>query len=302
MAEWTAERAVDAELARALIVEQFPQLAAARVERFGEGWDNTALLVDGGWVFRFPRRAIAVPLIELESAVLPLIADRLPLPVPVPLLIGRPTERFPWPFAGYRMLAGRTATSARPDDASRLASAEPLARFLDALHTMPTADAERAGAGPDQYGRLEVDARRPKLLELIARLERLGLPIDTARIRRLVEETPPRCEGMRPALVHGDLYGRHILVDAAGMPCGVIDWGDVHLGGVAIDLGIAHSYLPRAGHDAFRRAYGEIRELDWAIGRYRAITGAVNLVLYGEDIGDRDALGEGIAALERIAG
>lgn len=78
---WSPERVVDAELARELIESRFPRLAPARVEPLGEGWDNSVFAVNGAWVFRFPRRQLAVPLIEAELRLLPSLP---PLPVPVP--------------------------------------------------------------------------------------------------------------------------------------------------------------------------------------------------------------------------
>ena len=63
---WTAEHTVDEALARSLVETQFPDLAPARLTPLGVGWDNTVYDVDGRWVFRFPRRAIAVPLLETE--------------------------------------------------------------------------------------------------------------------------------------------------------------------------------------------------------------------------------------------
>ncbi len=71
---WAPEIAVDRELARHLIGSQFPELELRSLELIGEGWDNTVWLVDGEWSFRFPRREVAVPLVERELAVLPLIA------------------------------------------------------------------------------------------------------------------------------------------------------------------------------------------------------------------------------------
>src|SRR5262245_40038701 len=129
---WAAEHVVDVELARALIEDQFPELVPAKVEPFGVGWDNTAYLVNTKWVFRFPRRSIAAPLIERELALLPAIAPRVTLPIPVPRFAGRPEERFAWPFAGYRVLEGRTASRLSHDLRGR--AAEPLGRFLAALH------------------------------------------------------------------------------------------------------------------------------------------------------------------------
>src|SRR5215475_11256007 len=144
---WTAERAVSPELARDLIADQFPELAPVRVEAPSEGWDNIAYLVNGEWIFRFPRRTIAVDLIRTEVAVLPVIAPRLPLSIPLPVFAGEPEERFPWPFAGYRRLAGQTACRAGLTDEQRSRAAVPLARFLRALHAIPPGEAAQAGAG-----------------------------------------------------------------------------------------------------------------------------------------------------------
>lgn len=40
MPEWDPERAVDPELARALIEARVPELRGAPIERLAEGWDN----------------------------------------------------------------------------------------------------------------------------------------------------------------------------------------------------------------------------------------------------------------------
>lgn len=84
MPEWSAEIVVDERLARRLLDAQFPELEHPTLRLLGEGWDNTAWLVDDQWVFRFPRRAIALPGFERELAVLPALAPQLPLPVPTP--------------------------------------------------------------------------------------------------------------------------------------------------------------------------------------------------------------------------
>ena len=126
---WHPEIAVDEEAARVLIRAQFPQLDASRVEAIGFGFDNTAFLVGDAYVFRFPRRAIAVALIEREMAVLPAIAPLVPVPIPVPILDGRPDGAYPWPFAGYKLLNGSTASSLNLSDADCERIAEPLGAF-----------------------------------------------------------------------------------------------------------------------------------------------------------------------------
>lgn len=289
---WTAERVVDAELARALLAAQFPELAGASLAPLGTGWDNTAWLVAGSWVFRFPRRPIAVPLIEREIALLPAIAPRVPLPIPVPEKAGRPEERFPWPWAGHRLVPGRTADSAALADDARAAAAVPLARFLAALHAFPPGEAAALGAGGDDIGRLDVAARGETARAALSDLRGRGVldTADVARVERVLDGARAPASAPAPArtLVHGDLYARHLLVDGAGRLAGVIDWGDVHLGGPAVDLSVAHRFLPPGARDAFRRAYGPIDEATWRLAGFRAAAHAARTLLYAVCVGDTD--------------
>jgi hypothetical protein len=63
---WEAERRVDKDLARRLVRERSPEVAAERIELLGEGWDNVAYLVDGAWVYRFPRGEAQSKYLESE--------------------------------------------------------------------------------------------------------------------------------------------------------------------------------------------------------------------------------------------
>jgi aminoglycoside phosphotransferase (APT) family kinase protein len=299
-APWTAERSVSPELARDLIAGQFPALAPVRVEAPSEGWDNIAYRVNGEWIFRFPRRTIAVDLIRTEVAVLPVIAPRLPLPIPLPEFTGAPEERFPWPFAGYRRLSGQTACRADLSEDQRVRAAAPLGRFLRALHTIPLEVASEAGAGPDTMARMDVGARRGAVLERLDSLAAQGLLEDIGRWREIAESMPAGLPSDGPVLVHGDLYARHVLVDDAGAPCGVIDWGDAHLGDPAIDLSLACGFLPAAARDAFRAEYGLVAEHTWKKARFRALFSAVAILFYGADVGDADLVREGRAALRNV--
>lgn len=297
---WTPEHAVTPELARELIEEQFPDLAPVRIEPLGDGWDNTAFLVCGEWVFRFPRREVAVALIETECALLPSIAPHVPLPIPVPLEPGRPGPRFPWPFAGYRRIPGRSACGAELEEAQRRRAAAPLARFLSALHAFPADEAALLGAGPDTLGRLDVTKRCREIEKRLAEAQRLGLLDDPGPWRAIAEAAPRSWTPRDSILVHGDFYSRHVLVDDAGLPCGVIDWGDVHLGEPALDLSIAHGFLPRSAHDAFRDAYGPIDEDTWAMARFRALQSATVTLVYGHDVGDEALMREARTALRHL--
>jgi aminoglycoside phosphotransferase (APT) family kinase protein len=296
MAQWTAERLLSADDAQRLIDEQFPTLRPSRATLLGAGWDNTAFLVNEAYVFRFPRRQVAVDFITAETAVLPQLASRLPLAVPTPLFVGVPDSTFPWPFAGYRQLPGRTACEAHLSPSLRQANARPLARFLSALHSIPHDEAVGMGAGPDRIARMDMSTRLPEVRERLERLKGAGIIKSSAPWQWIfdsVGETPAS-----KVLVHGDLYVRHILLNGDELVTGIIDWGDVHLGHPAIDLSIAHSFLPPSAHGDFREAYGPIDDHTWRLARFRALHYAVMLSLYGHDIRDGDLVREAAVALD----
>lgn len=270
---WTAQHAVTPEQARALIAAQGWDLALARVEPLGKGFDNTAFLVDDAWVFRFPRREIAAPLVLTEASLLPALAPSLPLPIPAPRFVGRPHAGYPWSFTGYRLMPGRPACDRTWTDAERIAAAPGVARFLAALHAIPADLARSRGAGSDGFAKLAVGPRTLKAREDLAALHAAGLLDAAALARAEVVMAAAADLGPRPpeVPVHGDLYSQHILVDDAGVPTAVIDWGDTHVGDRALDLAFAWMFFPPAGRDAFRRAYGPIDDDTWTLARFRAL-------------------------------
>ncbi|HEY6908564.1 MAG TPA: phosphotransferase [Myxococcales bacterium] len=277
---WAAEVPLGAAVAQGLVERQFPALAPARVELLGEGWDNTAFLVNGSWVFRFPRREAAVALLETELRVLPRIARRLPLAVPVPQLRGEPDLSFPWPFAGHRLLPGVTADRAALRPEERLRCAEPLGRFLRALHDIPP-----GGLPADGIGRLEAQRLR-------------------AEIRRRLADPPsfvddPVRQPRADTLVHGDLHARQLLFEGGAL-CGAIDWGDVHRGDPAVDLAAVHAFLPPAAREAFLAAYGPVDEETWRLARLRALHVSAALAEYAKETADGPLLEEAAAAIARI--
>lgn len=281
MAEWDAEIEVSPELAMGLIRGQFPALGRT-IEPFGRGWDNDAYLVDGELVFRFPRRQIAVGLLETEARVLPRIAPHLPLPVPRPVWIGAPTERYRWPFAGYRLIGGHTAASVDLSPEERRAAAGPVAAFLRALHDIPTGGLELPG---DELERTNLVRRIPRLRDDLRELEEAGI-IDGGEpwLRLFDDEVPAPTSD--PVLVHGDLYELHILVDDAHRPCGLIDWGDVHRGDPAIDLSILYRFFPAAMRDDFLRVYGHVDERTARLARLRGAYHAVVVARFAHSTGN----------------
>jgi len=285
--QWEADITLTQEDATRLVERQFPELAPARLEPLGTGWDNTAYRVNRRWVFRFPRRHIAVGLLENEARILPRLASHLPLRVPQPVWHGHPEGAYPYPFAGYELLPGVTACAVEWTPGERLRNAPLLGRFLAALHGLPVDDETLAQGPGDELARADLRKRAPITLERLAEVEARHPAVEGAAVRAWVSrlvDTPPWTR--RPCWVHGDLYARHLLVDEHHTVTGVLDWGDVHLGDPAIDLTIAFTFLPPEARGAFREAYGDIDEATWNRARFRAFQYGTALLHYGPSVGD----------------
>lgn len=292
---WVATIPIDLAVASALIRAQFSDLADATVASFGAGWDNRAFIA-GDYVFRFPRRELGLVCMQAELAVLPRLAGRLPLPIPKPTHIGRPVEAYPYPFAGYRHLAGQTADAAGLTDAARIANAGALGAFLRALHAIaPPARCPVAAPSRSSVQRTLDRARACVAKMPVGLAGRVQAVIDGALAR--VPGDSSQVGAAQRTLVHGDLYARHLLIDDARRLCGVIDWGDVSQGDAAIDLAIAWLWLPPQGHAAFRAAYGEIDPATWARAAWRAAWDVAVTVQYGHATGDDAMLAEGRRAI-----
>ena len=204
-AAWTPEFVVGAADAERLISTAFPELRPVRAMLLGAGWDNTAFLINDSLVFRFPRRTMAVPLLEAECQVLPQLAPLLPLEIPAPTYFtsADPQRDFPWPVCGLRTFAGPdTGGGSGCLREDRNALAVPLGRFLRTLHSLPMESLPLTG---DTLGRLELTRRLPQARERLAKASSLSLITDPAPLKVLIDAAPPDSR-REDALVHGDLY------------------------------------------------------------------------------------------------
>lgn len=328
---WTPEHEVGAAQAATLIAEQFPALRDAPVTLLATGWDNTVHLVGGEWVFRFPRRAVALRLLAHETAVLPRLAGRLPLPVPFPELIGVPSDGFPWPFWGARLVPGvELADSGLPDE-RRSRAATDLGVFLRALHDPVLAaqvratpvdqaglpagsaavEAPPAAFGPDAASvalphdpmrRGDPGVRGPQAREWLARLAAAGLWQPDPAVFRLLDEAEPLGPGDgAPVLAHGDLHQRHLLLGDDGHATGVIDWGDVCLADPAVDLSLAYSGFIGPARAALLDAYGPVPAERAARARVLAVNLSAVLAEYAHAEGRTALLREALAGIARAA-
>jgi aminoglycoside phosphotransferase (APT) family kinase protein len=240
-----AEVSVPPDLVRRLLEAQQPDLAHLPIRGMAYGWDNLMYRLGDGLAVRLPRRAAAAGFIVHEQRWLPVVAPRLPLPVPAPVRAGRPALGYPWPWSVVPFLPGRLAAREPPADLAGAAAS--LGRFLATLHVPAPPDAP---ANP---------LRGVPLAERTAAVtENLGITgglVDhgaAMRAWRAALATP--AWGGAPVWLHGDLHPANILVHR-GIISGVIDFGDITAGDPAADLSVAWMLLPADCRGAFRDAY-----------------------------------------------
>lgn len=293
---WTPEIEVGPELAQGLVREQFG-VEVRSLERLGVGWDNVAYLIDGDLVVRFPQRRFALQAMAAEIRWLSELAARLPVPIPAPVHVGVPSADYPWPFAAYRLLPGRTACSPAPTAAERTRLAGDLGHFLGVLHALPTPRSEERPPR-DTIGRMDL----PRCARVIEqRIEgeeaRLGA-VDWERVLSVARADATVLRSDEPSCwVHGDLYLRHLLLDD-GRLSGVIDWGDVHVGERAVDLSVAFSLFAADDRERFLVAYGTPPAAETlSRARCRALYHSTALLHYGVTADDPALAAAGRAGL-----
>ncbi len=239
-----AEVDIDEELVGRLLAEQHPDLAGRPLSWLANGWDNAMLRLGDDLVVRLPRRRLAADLVEHEQRWLPVLAPTLPLPVPVPLRVGRPSGHDPWAWSVLPWVDGRPA-GADPDLDGPTAARQ-IGAFLAALHRPAPPDAP---ANPFRGGALATRTER-----FVGALDRITQPVDAvAVLDRWQACLDAPAWGGPPLWLHGDLHANNLL-SAGGRLVTVIDFGDITAGDPATDLAAAWSLLDETDRAAFRQA------------------------------------------------
>lgn len=291
---WDAEQIVTRELAITLIESQFPNINIISIEPMGEGFDNTMFLVNGSYSFRFPRRQIAEELLRTEWNLLGKLTIESEIPIPKPLYLGEGTDLYPWFFVGYEYITGKVPHSFSEEQLLKMV--KPLATFLKKLHSYPLAELQ--GIPYDEFNRLNIEMRKPRLIESITKLQQYeDIPLYKNAlhyVQNIEAVTIPN----QKVLTHGDLHIRNILVNKENRLVGIIDWGDTHIGHSAVDLSIVYSLFPALYRIKFFQYYGEIENSTSYLARFKAIFTLITLLSYGLDRKDNQLYEDGKRFLE----
>lgn len=250
----------------------FPDLAFDQAELIEEGYDHAVVVLDGRWIFRFPRQADYVASFPVELRLLSVVKPLTAIEVP-------DYSRVRPDFGGYPMIQGRGLTAplfARMARADQERIVTDLAAFLRTLHGQ-SSDLMRGADGGirTDEGWAATDARsyrerrRPKLVEAL----------DPGLIRRLdaAHERYAKVDWRRTAVIHGDFREGHLLLAPdADRLVGIIDFGDAVHGDPAYDFTFFWALADWAAPFALA-AYGPVDDREgflersrWSFIRYAA--------------------------------
>ncbi|MEV6634890.1 phosphotransferase [Actinoplanes sp. NPDC051470] len=294
-----SETEVSEDLVRDLLREQHPDLADLPIREVAGGWGNQMWRLGDDLAVRVQRMDTSPDLQLKERRWLPLLAPRLPLPIPAPVRSGTPSERFPKMWTVMTWVEGTPldqATIARGDHA-----ADTLAAFLKALHVEAPADAP----GASELGLHPKDSKDG--FERFVEAVDLGdFGFAEGDIRALWDDAAATPEWPGPRVwVHGDLHPANVVV-ADGTLAGIVDFGALFAGDPAWDLGAAWLLLPEGGAARFFDSYAQVDEVTFRRARGLAAMKCLFLMLMGQN-GDRGLPGgkpnwgpAGRSALDRV--
>ncbi|GAA4263604.1 aminoglycoside phosphotransferase family protein [Dactylosporangium darangshiense] len=290
---------VSEDLVRDLLREQHPDLADLPIREVAGGWGNQMWRLGDDLAVRMQRMDNSPDLQLKERRWLPLLASRLPLPIPTPVRSGTPSERFPKIWTVMTWVEGTPldhGTIVRGDHA-----ADMLAAFLKALHVQAPADAPGAsdfGTHPkDSWGGFE---------HFLGAVDLDGFGFAEDDIRAVWDDAAATPEWPGPRVwVHGDLHPANVVV-ADGTLAGIVDFGALFAGDPAWDLGAAWLLLPEGGASRFFDSYAPADEATVRRARGLAAMKSLFLMLMGQN-GDRGLPGgkpnwgpAGRSALDRV--
>ncbi|MFC9506186.1 aminoglycoside phosphotransferase family protein [Streptomyces sp. NPDC057002] len=287
---------ITADLVRNLLQEQHPDLAGLAIREVAGGWGNQMWRLGDELAVRM-QRMDPTPALQLkERRWLPVLAPRLPLPVPTPVRLGEPSERFPKHWTVMTWVSGEPLDHVSINRGAH--AADTLAGFLRALHVEAPAEAPI----PTDRGAHPRDCTDgfDHFLHAVA-LDDLA---DDVRAVWDDAVAAPEWEGP-PLWVHGDLHPANVVV-SDGTLSGIVDFGDMFAGDPALDLAAAWVLLPTGTASRFFDTYARADEAAIRRARGLAAMKSLFLMLMGQN-GDRGLPGGkphwgpvGRAALDRV--
>ncbi len=224
---------------RRLIAKNFPSFVIDSLVLPNQGQDHLAAIVNGEYVFRFPRKALYKKTFRNEVGLMEWMHKHLPLEVPHYTLLNK--DRF---CGAYKIIAGKPLKPAVLESWSReekTRAAKDIAAFLKALHALPADVADKKFNLPK--------ASLGKWIPVWKRTyKQFAEPLLNAEERKTSERmlsafSEPMFKNTPKTLIHYDLYCEHIIADPERHRItGIIDFSDSAIGDPAADIAKSWEY------------------------------------------------------------
>lgn len=239
---------ITVELVKQLINEQFPiwsNLDIKPVEFSGN--DNRTFHLGDKKSVRLPSAECYVPQVEKEHKWLPILSNKLSLPVSKPLAKGSPSKYYPWPWTINEWIDGESLNKENISDLSQFA--KDLGQFLKEFQSIDAHGGPIAGkhnffrggnlAVYDQETRDSIDQTKE-----IFNKDLLTEIWETALSSKWENE---------PVWVHGDIAPGNLLVKN-GELCAVIDFGILGVGDPSCDAAMAWTFFENETRKVFKNS------------------------------------------------
>ena len=229
---------------------------------------------------RLPRKPAAVRGLLIERDWLPRVAPRLPLPVPLPVASGEPSDAYPFPWTVCTWLSG---TSLPHGGGLGAGDVDTLAEFVVALQAFDSEDGpqvqpgQRAGpvAAYDTVARAALD--ETSALQAAGRIEPDLVDEQVAASVWRAAVDAPAWPG--PGVwVHRDLIASNLMT-VDGRLSGVLDFGGLAIGDPAGDVMAAFHLFSAEDRSRFRAAV-DADDATWARARGWALTQGLEALPY----------------------
>lgn len=212
---WRSEYTLETDEVQRLVSDN-TAIEVLETRFLGEGWDFFNWLINGEWVFRFPKRHEEIDTLVQERKLL----NSLSLSIDIPkfeIWVPKPSK-FMMPFAGYRYLKGDILCIKEATDEAIAQVGPVMGNVLRELHGVQVTRS-LVPADPARSATEGISSALPSF--------KAHLTSETYRqIDQAQASYQVRSRVGDQVTAHNDLGVAHILVNDACEPTGIIDWAD----------------------------------------------------------------------------
>lgn len=237
---------IDTTLVTNLMKEQFPEWAHLEIKPVKvSGHDNRTFHLGNDMSVRLPSAPGYVPQVEKEQKWLPVLAQKLSLPISTPIAKGKPNDDYPFPWSINKWIEGETVTKDNVKDLNRFA--KDLGEFLMELQSIDSSEGPLAGAH-NCYRGAPLSVYDHETRDVI---EKNKATFDEEILTRLWDLALDSKWEQHPVWLHGDIAVGNILVQN-GKLCAIIDFGILGVGDPSCDAAIAWTFLDNDSRYVFK--------------------------------------------------